>query len=57
MLSLFGYTLVQYGCTPLEYGRVSVRAVLHGKGDDKALWFFLSLAAGDFTLLGVYPSL
>ena len=57
LTSLFGHTLVQYKCTPSEYGRIKCRAVLCGNGDDTALWFFLSLAAGGFSLLGVYPLL
>lgn len=56
-VSLFGHTLAEYRCSPSEYGRVNCRATLYGKGDDAALWFYLSIMAGEFSLLGVYPRL
>ena len=52
--SVFGFSVSSYSSFPLEYGSISTRVVLNGKGDDRALWFFLALLARDFTLLGSY---
>ncbi len=54
---LFGYTLKDFALTPSEYERASARAVFGGEGNDRALWFFLSLSSCDFTLLGSYYQL
>ncbi len=53
-LSVFGFNLSAASHTPTESGSVSSRILLRGAGDQKALWFFLSLSARDFTLLGSY---
>ncbi len=53
-LPLFGFEVLRHADTPAEYGGVSARTVLGGDGDIKALWFFLSLAAGGLEILGRY---
>ncbi len=53
-LPLFGFDILRHADAPAEYGGVSARTVLWGDGDIKALWFFLSLAAGGLEILGRY---
>ena len=55
--SAFGYTVKDLALTPSEYERASARVVLCNKGDDRALWFFLSLTSCEFALLGSYYQL
>ncbi len=54
LLSVFGYDVSYTTFSPLDYGRVRARIALVGDGDESALWFFLSLCAGEFLVLGRY---
>lgn len=56
-LSLLGFSVVRQIFSSAEYGGISVRVTLRGKGGLKALWFFLSLAAAGFEILGRYSSI
>lgn len=53
-LSVFGFLLSGVSHAPTRSGGVSSRILLRGCGDERALWFFLSLCTRDFTLLGSY---